>query len=65
MSVGVDNAFNRTSIRFGDMKGKTLPASGANAWIEFGALSPYMKNGNTLLVSADISIPVSYVVMSS
>ena len=47
------------------MKGKTLPASGANAWIEFGALSPYMKNGNTLLVSADISIPVSYVVMSS
>lgn len=63
VSVGGDNAFNRSSIRFGDMKGKTLPASGANAWIEFGALTPYMKNGNTLIVSANISIPVSYVVM--
>lgn len=65
VSVGVDNAFNRSSIRFGDMKGKTLPASGANAWIEFGALTPYMKTGNTLIVSANISIPVSYVVMSN
>ena len=65
VSVGVDNAFNRSSIRFGDMKGKTLPASGANAWIEFGALTPYMKAGNTLIVSANISIPVSYVVMSN
>lgn len=63
VSVGVDNAFDRSSIRFGDMKGKTLPASGANAWIEFGALTPYMKTGNTLIVSANISIPVSYVVM--
>lgn len=65
VSVGVDNAFNRSSIRFGDMKGKTLPASGANAWIEFGALTPYMKAGNTLIVSANISIPVSYVVMGN
>lgn len=65
VSVGVDNAFNRTSIRFGDMKGKTLPASGANAWIEFGALTPYMKSGNTVIVSANISIPVSYFVMGS
>lgn len=65
VSVGVDNAFNRASIRFGDMKGKTLPASGANAWIEFGALTPYMKTGNTLIVSANISIPVSYVVMGN
>lgn len=65
VSVGVDNAFNRSSIRFGDMKGKTLPASGANAWIEFGALTPYMKTGNSLIVSANISIPVSYVVMSN
>lgn len=65
VSAGVDNAFNRSSIRFGDMKGKTLPASGANAWIEFGALTPYMKSGNTLLVSANISIPVSYFVMGS
>lgn len=65
VSVGVDNTFNRSSIRFGDMKGKTLPASGANAWIEFGALSPYMKTGNSLIVSANISIPVSYVVMSN
>ena len=65
VSVGVDNAFNRSSIRFGDMKGKTLPASGANAWIEFGALTPYMKSGNTLIVSANISIPVSYFVMGS
>ena len=47
------------------MKGKTLPASGANAWIEFGALTPYMKNGNSLIVSANVSIPVSYVVMSN
>lgn len=65
VSVGVDNAFNRTSIRFGDMKGKTLPASGANAWIEFGALTPYMKTGNSLIVSANISIPVSYFVMGN
>lgn len=65
VSVGTDNAFNRTSIRFGDMKGKTLPASGANAWIEFGALTPYMKSGNTLIVSANISIPVSYFVMGN
>lgn len=65
VSVGVDNAFNRSSIRFGDMKGKMLPASGANAWIEFGALTPYMKTGNTLIVSANISIPVSYVVMGN
>ena len=65
VSVGVDNAFNRSSIRFGDMKGKTLPASGANAWIEFGALTPYMKTGNSLIVSANISIPVSYVVMGN
>lgn len=65
VSVGADNAFNRSSIRFGDMKGKTLPASGANAWIEFGALTPYMKTGNTLIVSANISIPVSYVVMGN
>jgi len=65
VSVGVDNAFNRSSIRFGDMKGKTLPASGANAWIEFGALTPYMKSGNTLIVSANISIPVSYFVMGN
>lgn len=65
VSVGVDNAFNRTSIRFGDKKGKTLPASGASAWIEFGALTPYMKSGNTLIVSANISIPVSYFVMGS
>lgn len=65
VSVGVDNTFNRTSIRFGDAKGKTLPASGANAWIEFGALTPYMKSGNTLIVSANISIPVSYFVMGS
>ena len=65
VSVGADNAFNRTSIRFGDAKGKTLPASGANAWIEFGALTPYMKSGNTLMVSANISVPVSYFVMSS
>lgn len=65
VSAGVDNAFNRTSIRFGDAKGKTLPASGANAWIEFGALTAYMKSGNTLIVSANISIPVSYFVMGS
>lgn len=65
VSVGVDNAFNRSSIHFGDMKGKTLPASGANAWIEFGALTPYMKSGNTLMVSANISIPVSYSVMGN
>lgn len=65
VSTGVDNAFNRSSIRFGDMKGKTLPASGANAWIEFGALTPYMKTGNTLIVSANISIPVSYFVMGN
>lgn len=65
VSVGVDDAFNRSSIRFGDMKGKTLPASGANAWIEFGALTPYMKSGNTLIVSANISIPVSYFVMGN
>ena len=65
VSVGVDNAFNRSSIRFGDMKGKTLPASGASAWIEFGALTPYMKSGNTLIVSANISIPVSYFVMGN
>lgn len=65
VSVGVDNAFNRTSIRFGDAKGKTLPASGANAWIDFGALTPYMKSGNTLIVSANISIPVSYCVMGN
>ena len=65
VSVGVDNAFNRSSIRFGDMKGKTLPASGANAWIEFGSLTPYMKSGNTLIVSANISIPVSYFVMGN
>lgn len=65
VSVGVDNACNRTSIRFGDAKGKTLPASGANAWIEFGALTPYMKSGNTLIVSANISIPVSYFVMGN
>lgn len=65
VSAGVDNTFNRTSIRFGDAKGKTLPASGANAWIEFGALTPYMKSGNTLIVSANISIPVSYFVMGS
>lgn len=65
VSAGVDNTFNRTSIRFGDAKGKTLPASGANAWIEFGALTPYMKSGNTLIVSANISIPVSYFVMGN
>ena len=65
VSAGVDNTFNRTSIRFGDAKGKTLPASGANAWIEFGALTPYMKSGNKLMVSANISIPVSYFVMGS
>lgn len=65
VSVGADNAFNQTRIRFGDAKGKTLPASGANAWIEFGALTPYMKSGNTLIVSANISIPVSYFVMGS
>ena len=65
VSVGVDNTFNRTSIRFGDAKGKTLPASGANAWIEFGSLTPYMKSGNTLIVSANISIPVSYFVMGN
>ena len=65
VSAGVVNAFNRSSIRFGDMKGKTLPASGANAWIEFGALTPYMKSGNTLIVSANISIPVSYFVMGN
>lgn len=65
VSAGVDNTFNRTSIRFGDEKGKTLPASGANAWIEFGALTPYMKSGNTLIVSANISIPVSYFVMGN
>lgn len=65
VSTGVDNTFNRTSIRFGDAKGKTLPASGANAWIEFGALTPYMKSGNTLMVSANISIPVSYFVMGN
>lgn len=33
--------------------------------IEFGALTPYMKSGNTLIVSANISIPVSYFVMGS
>lgn len=55
----------RNSIRFGDMKGKTLPASGAKAWIEFGASTPCMKTGNTLIVSANISIPVSCFAMGN
>lgn len=65
LSSGIDNSFNLVNIHFGDMRGNTLPASGANAWIEFGALTPYMKDGNTLQVTANISIPVSYVVMSN
>lgn len=33
--------------------------------IRFGALTPYMKSGNALIVSANISIPVSYFVMGN
>lgn len=44
---------------------KGIDVSSWQGNIQVQNLTPYMKSGNTLIVSANISIPVSYFVMGN